>query len=312
MGGGAETDQDAHGQGGVQELPSARFPSEILFLHGHQQAGDDHQGRRAVPEVQRPGEVLEEVPAVEEHLAVARGRGQEVQADEREPDERQGAGAFPAQEPGHGPEQVGPSDQPEDAPPAGPDQAAALGAVGEGEADEEDDSCRPEPFSGLELFRPGVPDEEEAQHHQQDEEPLPAANPGGHAAFGIDDEHAHHQQGEGPGEDVAEGFLGRDQLLEAALDGVGDGQAHDEEEQREDDVRQAHGILVRPRVLQPAGHVPDRPEVVHEDHQEHREPPEHVDGAVAPPETVMIHGGGEMIHGLSAELARERPTLNSM
>ena len=101
---------------------------------------------------------------------------------------------------------------------------------------------------------------------------------------------AHHQQGEGPGEDVAEGFLGRDQLLEAALDGVGDGQAHDKQEQREDDVRQAHGILVRPRVLQPVGHVPDRPEVVHEDHQEHREPPEHVDGAVAPAETVIFHG----------------------
>ena len=190
----------------LEMIQSSWAASEILFLHGHQQAGDDHQGRRAVPEVQRPGEVLEEVPAVEEHLAVARGRGQEVQADEREPDERQGAGAFPAQEPGHGPEQVGPSDQPEDAPPAGPEETAVLGAVGEGEADEQDDSRRPEPFPGPELFRPGVPDEEEAQHHQQDEEPLPTAHPGGHAAFGIDDEHAHHQQGEGPGEDVAEGF----------------------------------------------------------------------------------------------------------
>ena len=261
----------------------------ILFLHGHQQAGHDHQGRRTVPEVQRPGEVLEEVPAVEEHLAVARGRGQEVQADEREPDERQGAGAFPGQEPGHGPEQVGPSDQPEDAPPARPEEAVAFGAVGDGEGEQQDDTRRPEPFAGPEPFGVSVPYEEEPHHHQQDEKPFPAAQPGRHAAFGIDDEHAHHQQGESPGKDVAEGLFGRNQFLEAALDGVGDGQAHDEQEKREDDVRETHGVLVRPRMLQPVGHVSDGPEVVYENHQEHGQSPEHVDGAVAPAETVIFH-----------------------
>ena len=54
--------------------------------------------------------------------------------------------------------------------------------------------------------------------------------------------------------------------------------------------REAHGILLRGRVLQPVGNAPDRPEVVHEDHQEHGQSPEHVDGAVAPAETVIFHG----------------------
>ena len=240
--------------------------------------------------VQRPGEILQEVAAAEEHLPVPRGRRQEVQADEPEPDERQGAGPFPAQEPGHGPEQIGPSDQSQDAPPAGLHQAAAVGAVGDGEGDEQDDPGPAEPLSGLELLRIGVPHEEEAQDREELEKPVAAAQEGGHPAIGIHEEDAHHQEGEGPGEDVAEGFLGRNQLLEAALDRVRNGQPHDEQEQRENDVRQAHGILVRGGVLQPVGNVPDRPEVVHEDHQEHRQSPEHVDGAVAPAEAVIFHG----------------------
>ena len=88
---------------------------------------------------------------------------------------------------------------------------------------------------------------------------------------------------------MAEGFLGRNQFLEAALDGVGDGQAYGEQKQREDDVREPHGVFVRGRVLQPVGHVADCPEVVHENHQEHGQSPEHVDGAVAPAETVIFH-----------------------
>ena len=172
---------------------------------------------------------------------------------------------------------------------SGPDQAAALGAVGDGEANEQDDARRPEPFSGLELLRIGVPGEEEAQHHQQDEKPLPTAQVGRHSAFGIDDEHAHHQEGEGPGENVAEGLFGGNQFLEAVFEGVGNGHPHGEQEQREDDVRQAHRVFVRSRVLQPVGDVPHRPEVIHEDHQEHGQSPEHVDGAVAASEKRILH-----------------------
>ena len=186
VGGGAETDQHAHGKGGVQELPPGRFPAEILLLDGHQHAGEDHEGRGTVPQVQRPGEVLDEVSSVDEHFSVACSRGQEIQPDEPEPDEGQGAGPFPAQEPGHGREQVGPSNQPEDAPPAGPEEAAAFGAVGDGEGEQQDDTRRPEPFAGPEPFGVRVPDEEEPHHHQQDEKPFPAAQPGRHAAFGID------------------------------------------------------------------------------------------------------------------------------
>ena len=100
-------------------------------------------------------------------------------------------------------------------------------------------------------------------------------------AVGIDQENTHHQQGEGPGENVTEGLFSRDSLGEAPFDGVGDGHAHGEEEHRENDVGEAHGVLERFRMFQEMRHSLHRPEVVHEYHQEHREPPEHVNGAVA-------------------------------
>jgi hypothetical protein len=52
-----------------------------------------------------------EVAAAEEHLPVPHFGRQEVQAGDADPQQRQDAGPVPAQEPGHGREQVGPSDQ---------------------------------------------------------------------------------------------------------------------------------------------------------------------------------------------------------
>ena len=274
MGGHAEYGQDrCGGEAQPQSLELGRF-LQPLSRQRQDDAAQAHDGTVARSELKRLREISQDV-GTDPLPAAPHPHDGKVDEAESQPKCRQDPGSFPAEQVRQGAEQVHPSDLAQNAPPKPLETASFRGSVAKGQGAEEDDASQLEPARRLPVLGVLVPHEKESRDHQQDpESPVPRHLP----RFLVADEGAHHQQGKRAAENVLQGAQGAVTFFDTALEGVGDGHAHGEKEHGEHDVGKSHSVLHRSIMLQPVGNVGYFPEFVDENHQEHGESPEHVDG----------------------------------
>ena len=239
-----------------------------------QKTAEGHNGDVPVTLVEGMGHLYEEVVA-DGKLTAAHFGAHEAGGGEKQPakDQRPHAGA--GQEIGGRAQQVGPANLSQDAPPAGSEQASVRSAVGGREYQEQDAACHLQPAGWFPILGVHVPHQEKAQGVEEDIERFAA---GHFARFSVVDEYPHQDEGEGSLEYMEEGAAGVESFLVAPVDGVGNGHSHGEEEQGIDEVGQSHAVFPGVKVFQEVGDIVHRPQFVHKDHEDHGDPPEHVNG----------------------------------
>ena len=289
--------KDTEQEGGQRGAQSDQDPFALrqigdLFRHDRdQQAAERQEHGAAVADMQDAEHSFQEIGAreVEDgHVSHLRPHplGQDADGQHGHPDRHKLAQIVAAEVIDDGCHEIGPGDAAQNAERGVEDAAVGL-AVGHGQEKQaetaEDFQAREE--DGLpagRILRIGVPNEEERSHGGQ---PVGSdavqGEIGCQPGFRIAQEGAHDEQGENPEQDVSHGGFPAVALAVAVFNRVGDRHSHAEQEGRIDEVRQAHEIDAVFGVFHPLRHVVDFPEVVDEDHQRHRQRPEHIDGQVA-------------------------------
>ena len=191
--------------------------------------------------------------------------------------------------------EICPGDAAQDAERGVEDAAVGL-AVGHGQEQQAEaaDDFQAREEDGLptgRILRIGVPDQEEGGHGDK---PVGSdaiqGEIGCQPGFRIAQKGAHNEQGENPEQDMSHGGFPAVTFAVAMFNRIGDRHSHAEQERRIDEVRQAHEIHAVFGVFHPLRHVVDFPEIVDEDHQRHRQRPEHIDGQVAALGVSVGHG----------------------
>ena len=81
---------------------------------------------------------------------------------------------------------------------------------------------------------------------------------------------------------MPQGGLCREALGISALNGVRYGHSHCKQKAGEYNIRQSHKVFTINGMFQPMGYVMHFPEVIDENHGEHGQRPQHVNGRIAP------------------------------
>ncbi len=195
--------------------------------------------------------------------------------------------------------EVGPADEAEDPPPVRSELDEARGIdspVGEGHEDEERHTRRAQP--GLPEASPAVvrhaPGEQDPERHEH--VPHGRGEDTAHAVLGVDHENAHHDQGQGPGDDVAPGLEAGLAAAQPSAERERDGDPDDEQERREDEVGDRHAVGVGGLVKQEGGRPGDPGHLVDEQHEEDVGPAEEVDREDARGSGGVRGGGNRSAH----------------
>ena len=205
---------------------------ELPVGQGEHKAAEAHHGAVAFPELQRSGQIGQEVGA-HKRAAVPHGHDGEVDKADDKPQCGQYPGLFAAQQVGHGAEKVHPANLAQDAPPETFEMRSVRCAVNQCQHQQQHAAQEFEPAGRLPVLGILVPQQEEARYHEEDpQRPVPVHG----ACFLVADECAHDKQRQRPAEDMQHGAFRTESFGNPAFKGIRDGHAHGKKEHGKDDV----------------------------------------------------------------------------